>query len=56
MQKRSQEYLTNHREYSRWIMWRCLIDKDTAEWIMHDPSMQARIARLRGGKTDNANS
>ena len=50
MQKRSKEYIENHREYSRWIMWRCLIDKDTADWIMQDPAMRERIARLREGR------
>lgn len=47
MQKRTKEYLENHREYSRWVMWRCLIDAETAEYIMHDPAMRQRIAEYR---------
>lgn len=48
MRKRSKEYIENHREYSRWVMWRCLIDAETAEYIMRDPAMRQRIAEYRG--------
>lgn len=47
MRNRSKEYIENHREYSRWIMWRCIIDRETAEYIMHEPQMRQRIAEYR---------
>lgn len=50
MKYETEEEKANHREHSRWLMWRCLIDHETAEFIMHDQEMRGMIAAFRAGE------
>ena len=49
MRYKTKQEKANHREYSRWLMWRCLIDHETAEYILQDPEMRGMIAAFRAG-------
>lgn len=50
MTEAEREKRRNHNEYSAWIQWRCIIDAETAAWIMRDPGMRSQISLYRAGK------
>lgn len=43
----------NHNQYSAWIQWRCIIDPETAAWIMQNMGDDIAVLRLRHADGDS---